>query len=455
MRIARASSEVSSSALARHASNFLPSYGWLESLYESLKIEINLTNWKGSPVHRICVVLFLLAVSIKPADSFAQPPQFRSRTNSAVQPASGVRPAANYQATSQSSGSVSQDLLNVYNQTRSANTEQDVTNIARQCAKVISATTRSKLDKDYAASLLAWALNRRGEMRSDRAAKLVQQDRLDEADKLDNQASEDFETAIKYAPNNWRTRHNFAIALAMSGDYRRGISEFTKAINLKPDYANAHFNRAELFFELEEYAKAHDDYSKAIQLNPNDAQYFNSRGHCAFMIEDFDSAIADYTTSSEMATDNAVYRTDLADAYHFMGEWEEAAREYRAAIGVDSEYGRAYQNAAWLMATCPDASIRNAQLALSAAQKAQQLNATRTARGFDTLAAARASLGQHSEAAKLQREALKLAGDAEEKQELSRRLKLYENGRSFRQAPTRMQRDRVASIADDSPATLR
>lgn len=421
-------------------------------------------------MHRICVVLFLLTVAVDTSVIQAQQTQFQSRTQSAVQPASGVRPAnygaanyqaanyqpASYQSTTQSTGSVSQDLLNVYNQTKVAQSEQDVTNIARQCAKVMSTANRSKVDKDYATSLLAWALNRRGEMRSDRAAKLVETGRLDEADRLDSQASEDFETAIKYAPSSWRSRHNFAIALAMSGDYRRGIAEFTQAIKLKPDYANAHFNRAELFFELEEYRKAYDDYSQAIQLNPNDAQYYNSRGHCAFMIEDFDSAINDYTTSSAMATDNAVYRTDLADAHHFMGQWEDAAREYRAAIGVDAEYARAYQNAAWLMATCPDASIRNAQLALSAAQKAQQLSESRTARGFDTLAAARASLGEHSEAVKLQREALKLANDADEKQELDRRLKLYENGRSFRQAPTRMQQSRVAaSIVEDAPETRR
>ena len=412
-------------------------------------------NGKVLLVHRNCVALILLAVSLDLSSLWAQQPEFRPRSNSGVQQASGIRPATNFP--SQSSGSVSQDLLNVYNQTRSVSSEQDVTNIARQCAKVISDATRSKLDKDYATSLLAWALNRRGEMRSDRAAELVASNRLSEADRLDNQAAEDFETAIKYAPTNWRTRHNFAIALAMSGDYSRGIAEFTRAITIKPDYANAHFNRAELFFEIEEYSKAFEDYSEAIRLNPNDAQFYNSRGHCAFMMEDFDSAISDYSTSSEMATDNAMYRTDLADAYHFLGEWEKAAKEYRAAIGVDSEFARAYQNAAWLMATCPDSSIRNAQLALSAAQKAQQLSAQRTARGLDTLAAARASMGQHSEAAKLQREALKLAQDTQEKSEFSRRLKLYENGRAFRQSPNKLDNARVASsaIMESSPATRR
>lgn len=353
-----------------------------------------------------------------------------AQQNGLVRQAAAIRPNQPSQKSS-----VSQDLLNVYSQTQRATSEQDVTRIARKCSEIVSEPSRSTIDRDYASSLLSWALNRRGEMRSDRAAKLVERNRLDEADAIDKQAADDFETAIKYGPSNWRTHHNFAIALAMRGEYQRGIKEFTESIGLKQDYPNAYFNRAELYFETEKFARAMVDYSKAIELEPSDAQYYNSRAHCAFEMQQFDDAIADYENAAQLSPDDVVYRTDLADALQFTGDWEAAASVYRSAIGIDSEYPRAYQNAAWLMATCPDSKIRNSQLAVSAAQRAMELAESRTARGYDTLAAANAAAGRYSEAVRMQREALKLATDSAEKEDLVRRLKLFEQKRAYRQKP--------------------
>ena len=361
-------------------------------------------------------VFILCAISnLAPAQNTKM--QFRSRvSNDTQQVASGV----------------SQDLLDIYAETKTANTEQAVTAIARTCSKIIPSPSRSKIDREYASSLLAWALNRRGELRSERAAKLVEQGQFAEADKLDGQAAEDFETAIDYGPSNWRTHHNYAISLAMKGEYQKSIAEFTSSIKLNADYANSYFNRGELYFETEQYGQAIEDYSKAIALDLEDPQYYNSRAHCRFMVEDYASALEDYQTAAKLAEDSATYYTDLADAHQFLGNWKDAASAYRMAVSVNGKFPRAYQNAAWLMATCPDESIRNTELALAASKKAIELEGKRSARGVDTLAAATASAGQMDQAMKLQREALALASD-DERQELSQRLQLYQRGEVYRQ----------------------
>jgi tetratricopeptide (TPR) repeat protein len=101
-------------------------------------------------------------------------------------------------------------------------------------------------------------------------------------------------------------------------------------------------------------------------------------------------------------------------------------------LTVNSNYARAYQNAAWLMATSPDPKVRNVELALSAAKKAMELGGERSARTLDTLAAATAAVGRHEEAADLQRQALKLA-DKEEQSEMTQRLRLYVQGKPYLQ----------------------
>ncbi|MEZ6136613.1 MAG: tetratricopeptide repeat protein [Pirellulaceae bacterium] len=333
----------------------------------------------------------------------------------------------------QNANGISRDLLQLHAQTESANTEALVTSIARGCSKIIPNANRSDADRQYAASLLAWALNRRGEMRNQRAADLVNAGKTVEAASLDKLAAEDFETAIEYAPRNWRTRHNLAIALAMQSKYPAAIEQLSEAIDLNPDYANARFNRGELYFELSQYTQALRDYSAAIELDARDPQYYNSRAHCRFMLAAHDDAIADYRRAAELATDSAVYQTDLADALQYLGQWEQAAEAYREAVAINNKYPRAYQNAAWLMATCPDPAMRNTELAKASAKKAIELGLGRTAQTLDTLAAAIAATGNHGEASKLLRQALQMTSDPEEKAEMASRLTLYERGQAYLQ----------------------
>ncbi len=367
--------------------------------------------------------VFSLIVSVGTQTVFAQANQrgFQARTT-----ASPVRTVA------AEVPAVSQDLLQIYENTKLVRTEDHVTSIVNGCRSVLSERGRSKLDRDYALSLLAWALNRRGEMRSDRASELVQQDKLSQADQLDRQAAEDFESAVKFAPDNWRTHHNFAISLAMKGNYQRAVAELSRAIELKPDYANAHFNRGELHFEIEDYENAEKDYSTAISLNTQDPQYFNSRAHCRFMLERYGDALKDYQQAAESDRTNAAFHTDLADAFQYLGMWKDAAQAYQDAVAADNQFARAYQNAAWLMATCPEESLRNPQLSLAAAKKAIELSEP-TSRGLDTLAAATAVSGDRSEAARIQQQAIALAEDDREKQEFNQRLSMYRRGSVYLQ----------------------
>ncbi len=332
--------------------------------------------------------------------------------------------------------SVSSDLLKIYQLTKTATTESTVSGIVSSCKQISNDRRRPRTDRDYAESLLAWALNRRGELRSDRAAKLVEQGKLPEADQLDRIAADDFRAAIEYAPNNWRTHHNYAISLAMKGSYNRAIDELNVAIDLKPDYANSFFNRGELFFELEDYASAIKDYTQAIELKSDDAQYFNSRGHSKFMLQAHSDALLDYERAVELNPKNAAFQTDLADAYQYVGQWKEAAKAYQAAVAADNSYSRAYQNAAWLMATCPDEEFRNPELAVAAAQKALDLDVEETPRGLDTLGAALAASGKTDQASETAANAVQLAADEAQKTEYSQRLALYRQGRVYRQPDT-------------------
>ena len=80
--------------------------------------------------------------------------------------------------------------------------------------------------------------------------------------------------------------------------------------------------------------------------------------------------------------------TNRGDAYRSLGQWEQAANDFRQAVNLDNHFGRAFQSVAWLMATCPDEQYRHPDLAVRAAQKAIELDGDEDYIYLDTLAAA-------------------------------------------------------------------
>src|SRR5215204_1440714 len=51
-------------------------------------------------------------------------------------------------------------------------------------------------------------------------------------------------------------------------DYDEAIREYTKAIELNPQFAEAYYNRGIAYSDKKEYDAAIQDYTKAIELNP-------------------------------------------------------------------------------------------------------------------------------------------------------------------------------------------
>ena len=59
----------------------------------------------------------------------------------------------------------------------------------------------------------------------------------------------------------------------------RAIEDYTKAIELKPNLAEAYNNLGAAYSDKGEYDRAVADYTKAIELKPNLAETYNNRGN--------------------------------------------------------------------------------------------------------------------------------------------------------------------------------
>ena len=129
-------------------------------------------------------------------------------------------------------------------------------------------------------------------------------------------------------------------------DYYGAIADYTKAIELDPDYANAYYNRGYTKYLLKDYYGAIADYSKVIELSTDDSQLtmeglelvgyaLSERGFMKFNLKDFSAAIIDYDMSIEINSNNA-------EAYGFRGmnkslllDEKGACLDWKTALNLD------------------------------------------------------------------------------------------------------------------------
>lgn len=245
----------------------------------------------------------------------------------------------------------------------------------------------------YADQLMGWAYNRRGESRAKAGD--------------DQRALTDFENAVRLN-GAWRAIHNRGVSYAAAGRMDEAAADFDRTIQLNPRYTNAYYNRAELRYRRDDLMGAIEDYSQAVKLGPPDAAMFNGRGHAFYRMERFGDALRDYGEAIKLDPSNPDPLINRGDTHADLGQYGEAAADYRAAVKVAPENARAFQAAAWLMATCPDGQYRDESLAIDAAKRAVELEGE-TFRNLSTLAAAQASANQFREAEATQERAIALA----------------------------------------------
>ena len=107
-----------------------------------------------------------------------------------------------------------------------------------------------------------------------------------------------------------------------------------------------------------------------------------------------------------------------------------ALKWYRKAADAGDLAGM--QATAWLLATSPISELRDAQAAIDLSRKAAALTKRKDPRVLDTMAAAYAEAAQFSKAISIEKEAIALAQEDEQKKEYESRLKLYQARSPYR-----------------------
>jgi tetratricopeptide (TPR) repeat protein len=258
---------------------------------------------------------------------------------------------------------------------------------------------------------------------------LLQKGRVDEA-------ITHFQKALQINPDNVEAHNSLGNALLKKGNVDEAIVHYQKALQINPDSMEAHYNLGNAFRQKGRIDKAIVHYQKALQINPDYAEAHNNLGSAFLQMGRMDEAIIQYQTALRIKPDYAEAHNNLGNAFRQMGRMDEAIVHYQKALQIKPDYPGALNNLARVLATCPQASLRNGNKAVELAQRANQLTGDGNPVVLGTLAAAYAEAGRFPEAVKTAQRALQLAerqSNTALADAIRSQLKLYQAGIPFHQ----------------------
>ncbi|MBW1777429.1 MAG: tetratricopeptide repeat protein [Deltaproteobacteria bacterium] len=95
-------------------------------------------------------------------------------------------------------------------------------------------------------------------------------------------------------------------ALAMlNGDNASAVTYFTKAVNMDPENAEAHFHLGVALGEMGDYPKAVDALTRAVSLNPEKGRYRYARGRVHLLSGKKERAMIDFKAAAELGDRDA------------------------------------------------------------------------------------------------------------------------------------------------------
>ena len=157
-------------------------------------------------------------------------------------------------------------------------------------------------------------------------------------------AIKDFTKAIELKPDYALSYNNRGAVYRSKGEYDLAIEDCNKAIELKPDYAEPYSNRGAAYRNKGDYERAIEDYDKAIQLKPNFVEAYYNRGLAYHEKGELDLAIKDYSRAIELNSKIVHPYYNRGNAYYQKRDFDSAIEDYSKAIELQPEFGPAYCN---------------------------------------------------------------------------------------------------------------
>jgi len=249
-----------------------------------------------------------------------------------------------------------------------------------------------------------------------------------------DEAIAQYQKALTIARNVAEYHYNLGNALLRRDRPDEAIAQYQQALAVDPDDAKIHCNLGNALQRRGRLDEAIAQYQRALTITPNVADVRCNLGNALLQRGRLSEAIAQYQRALVISPTFAKAHCNLGNALLQQGRLNEAITEYQTALAIHPDYLEVQNSLAWVLATCPQALLRNGHQAVELAQRANQLTGGGSPVILCTLAAAYAETGRFPEAEATAQRALQLAraqSNTALANALESQIKLYQAGTPF------------------------
>ena len=174
------------------------------------------------------------------------------------------------------------------------------------------------------------------------ALALINQVKLQEAEAI-------YRELIAAGTSNHVVYGNLAALCGMQGRFDELIKLFRQALELKPNYPEAHYNLGTALKQQGDLTAAIAYYNSALQLNPNYPQAHNNLGTALKQQGDLDAAIASYNSALQLKPNYPIAHYNLGNTLKEKGDLTAAIASYNTALQLNPNDPDAHWNSSLTM----------------------------------------------------------------------------------------------------------
>lgn len=244
-----------------------------------------------------------------------------------------------------------------------------------------------------------------------------------------------FQQALEGNPNKAEVLNNIGDALLGMGRISESFPHLQKALEMEPNRPDVLSNLGNAMLRSGRVDEAIVHLQKALELYPSYVPALNYLGAALLQKTRVDESFTHLQKALEIDPEHKSAHFNLANTLLQMGRVDEAVAHLQKVLTIDPDDAQAQKNMAWVLATWPEARIRDGAKAIELAERANQLTESRDPIIGVTLAAAYAETGRFSDAIRTAETALQLAADSGNvalAQGIRAHIDLYRSGHPFR-----------------------
>lgn len=280
------------------------------------------------------------------------------------------------------------------------------------------------------------SLGRAIELFPQSAGALLQRGRISMLSGDHKGAAADADAVLKLAPDQPEALLLRSHARFSQGDADGALKDINQVLEKHPNVPQALRTRIAIYLGQQKRVEAIDDLERLIKVEPSQtttmlqlAAILNSVKRNVRAVELLDVVIQREPKSWQALRVRG-------DAQLGLGKHREAAADYDAALALQPKDSGLLNNLAWLLATSPEAAVRNGKRAVELGEQACEETKYKEAHILSTLAAGYAEQGDFTAARKWIDKALEVAEDDESKSSLRKEQASYEAKKPWREKLT-------------------